>query len=87
VAEGLDINEIEFKFQIFSTSGMLVREINTADIDAEGFERGLANNGLVIWDGKDRTKNNFVPAGHYYYVLIVKYKEREFVAKGFVVVR
>lgn len=87
VAEGLDIQGIEFSFQIFSTSGLLVREINSEDIDIEGFRRGLPNNGLVIWDGKDKTKNNLVPGGHYYYVLIVTYKGRDFIAKGFIVVK
>ncbi len=87
VAEGLDVEGAVFTFQLFSTSGMLVREINTADIEELGFTSGLANNGLELWDGRDRNGNNFVPAGTYYYVLTIDYKNAEFVDKGFVLVR
>ena len=74
VAEGLDVEDVSFNFQIFSTSGLLVREITGKDIDQLGFRRGLPNNGLEIWDGKGNSKNSFVPAGVYYYVLEITYK-------------
>jgi len=87
VAEGLDAENLSFVFQVFSTNGMLVREITEKDVDNLGFERGLENNGLVLWDGKTKNENDFVPSGTYYYVLIVDYKGREFIDKGYVVVK
>lgn len=87
VAEGLDVPGIKFSFQIFSTSGMLVRELDHNDLNRLGFETGLANNGRVLWDGRTRNENDIVPDGTYYYVLIINFKGREFVDKGFVVVK
>jgi hypothetical protein len=87
VAEGLDVEGASFTFQIFSTSGMLVREISSFNLQDLGFTTGLPNNGLEVWDGRDRNGNNFVPAGTYYYVLIIDYKGNEFIDKDFVLVR
>ncbi|MGC9341423.1 MAG: gliding motility-associated C-terminal domain-containing protein [Bacteroidales bacterium] len=87
VAEGLDVEGASFTFQIFANNGLLVRELNNEDLLDLGFETGLANNGLVLWDGTDRNGNNYVPDGTYYYVLTVLYKGREFVDKGFILVR
>jgi hypothetical protein len=87
VAEGLDSENVQFTFQLFSTNGMLVREISDTDIDELGFERGLDHNGLVLWDGKTKNGKNIVPSGTYYYVLVLDYKGREFIDKGFIVVK
>ncbi len=87
IAEGLDVEGATFNFQIFSTQGMLVREITSEDIGRLGFETGLEFNGLELWDGKANNEQDFVPPGTYYYVLIVDYKDREFIDKGFIVVK
>ena len=87
IAEGLDDESTKFTFQLFSTNGMLVREITESDIDDLGFERGLENNGLVLWDGKTKNGDNIVPPGTYYYVLLIDYKGIEFVDKGYIVVK
>ena len=88
VAEGLDTDEVQFTFQLFSTSGLLVREITEKDIDRLGFRRGLPNNGLEIWDGKGKSENNIVPAGVYYYVLEISYKGKKYPPdKNYVVVK
>jgi hypothetical protein len=87
VAEGLDVEGATFTFQLFANNGLLIREITDEDLSGLGFERGLPNNGLVVWDGTNRNGSNLVPDGTYYYVLTVFYKGREFVEKGFVLVR
>lgn len=87
IAEGLDVEGATFNFQIFSTQGMLVREINTGDIQRLGFDTGLEFNGLELWDGKANNEQDVVPPGTYYYVLVVDYKGREFIDKGFIVVK
>ncbi len=88
VAEGLDTEDVNFTFQVFSTSGLLVKEITDKDIDRLGFKRGLPNNGLELWDGKGKIGDNVVPAGVYYYVLMIKYKGVTYPpAKNYVVVK
>ncbi len=87
VAEGLDVEGASFTFQLFSTTGMLVREIKTEDLGEMGYRTGLPNNGLELWDGRDRNGNNFVPKGTYYFVLTIDYKGAEFIHKDFVLVR
>jgi CHU_C Type IX secretion signal domain len=87
IAEGLDDEATHFTFQLFSTNGMLVREIVDTDIDKLGFERGFENSGLVLWDGKTKNSDNIVPSGTYYYVLVIDYKGREFIDKGYIVVK
>ncbi|MFW5645409.1 MAG: gliding motility-associated C-terminal domain-containing protein, partial [Bacteroidota bacterium] len=87
VAEGLDVEGARFTFQLFSTTGMLVREIKTENLSDLGYQTGLSNNGLELWDGRDRNGNNFVPKGTYYYVLTIEYKGLEFIDKDFVLVR
>lgn len=87
VAEGLDVEGASYNFQLFAANGLLVREITNEDLADLGFETGLPNNGLVIWDGTNRNGSNYVPDGTYYYVLKVEYKGREFIDKGFVLVR
>jgi flagellar hook assembly protein FlgD len=81
------VEEASFTFQLFANNGMLVREITDNDISDLGFETGLPNNGLELWDGTDRNGNNYVPDGTYYYVLTIDYKGIEFISKGFVLVR
>lgn len=87
VAEGLDVENLAFNFQIFSTNGLLIREISDQDIDDLGYQKGLPDNGLEVWDGTNIHNENYVPPGTYYYVLIIEYRNLEFVKKGFVVVR
>ena len=88
VAEGLDTDGVTFNFQVFSTSGLLVREITEKDIDLRGFRRGLPNNGLEIWDGKGSMGDKVVPPGVYYYILIIKFRGNTYSpAKDYVVVK
>ncbi len=88
VGEGLDNEDVEFTFEVFSTSGLLVRKITGKDIDQLGFRRGLPNNGLEIWDGKGSVGNGYVPPGVYYYVLVISYKGKTYPpAKNYVVVK
>ncbi len=87
VAEGLDNEEVRFEFQIFSNSGLLVRSIKNQDIEKLGLKTGLADNGLVLWDGKGTDEQTFVPSGIYYFVLLIDYKDQKFTKKGFVVVK
>jgi hypothetical protein len=87
VAEGLDSEGVSFNFQIFSTSGLLVREITRDNLAELGLKNGLANNGLELWDGKDKNGSNYVPLGTYYYVLTIDFKGTEFIDKGFLLVR
>ena len=82
---GLADEEVDFKLQIFSSSGSFVREITRKDIQ----ESDLANNQVVLWDGTTNLggSGNFIPDGTYYYVLIVTYKGQSFDKKGFVIVK
>jgi hypothetical protein len=87
VAEGLDTEGVTFNFQLFSSNGMLIREISHTDLPELGYSTGLPNNGLELWDGTDRGGSRYVPDGTYYYVLTINYKGAEFIDKGFVLVR
>ncbi len=84
-AIGLANEEVDFKFQIFSSSGSFIREITRKDIT----ETDLANNSVVLWDGTTDLggAGNFIPDGTYYYVLIVKYHGENFNKRGNVIVK
>jgi hypothetical protein len=87
VAEGLDSEDAEFTFQVFSGSGMLVREITNETADKLGFQKGLRDNGMEIWDGKASDEQSYAPPGLYYYVLNLNYKGLKYNEKGFVVIK
>lgn len=82
---GLADEEVDFKFQLFSSSGSFIREINRNDIK----EVDLANNQVVLWDGTTNLggAGNFVPDGTYYYVLLVTYHNESFNKRGYVIVK
>ena len=84
-AVGLADEEVDFKFQLFSSSGNFIREIVRKDLP----EVDLLNNQVVIWDGTTSLggAGNYVPDGTYYYVLIVDYRGQSFDKKGYIVVK
>lgn len=90
IAEGLNVEGINsFSFQIFSTNGMLVRELTKEEVaDIVVFSNPVMDDdALVIWDGKNRNGSQYVSPGTYYYVLVIDFKGSEFIDKGFVVVK
>ena len=90
IAEGLNAEGISsFSFQIFSTNGMLVRELTQEEVaDIVVFSNpDMDDDAMVIWDGKNKNGNKYVSPGTYYYVLVIDFKGLEFVDKGFVVVK
>jgi len=84
-AVGLADEEVDFKFQLFSSSGNFFHEITRKDLK----EIDLANNQVVLWDGTTNLggDGNYVPDGTYYYVLMVKYHGEDFNKKGYIVVK
>ena len=82
---GLADEEVDFKFQIFSSSGNFIREITRKDIKVTD----LVNNQVVLWDGTTKLggAGNFIPDGTYYYALIVKYHDQTFNKKGSIIVK
>jgi hypothetical protein len=84
-AVGLADEEVEFKFQVFSSSGNFVREITRKDTK----NPDLLRNELILWDGTTKMggDGNFVPEGTYYYVLMVKYHGEDFNKKGYIIVK
>ena len=84
-AVGLADEEVDFKFQLFSSSGNFIREIMRKDLP----EVDLLNNQVVIWDGTTNMggAGNYVPDGTYYYVLIVDYRGQSFDKRGYIVVK
>ncbi len=84
-AQGLYDEEIQFKLQIFSSSGSFIREISRKD--ASDFD--YVNNELIIWDGTTKIggAHEKIPDGTYYYVLTVTYKGQKFDKKGYIIVR
>ncbi|MCB9013571.1 MAG: gliding motility-associated C-terminal domain-containing protein [Bacteroidales bacterium] len=84
-AVGLGDEEVDFKFQVFSSSGNFVREIKRKDIK----EVDLINNQVVLWDGSTKMggADNFIPDGTYYYVLVVTYHGENFNKRGYIIVK
>jgi hypothetical protein len=82
---GLADPDVEFKLQIFSSSGAYIREITRKDIT----RTDLLNNEVVLWDGTTNMggTGNFVPDGTYYYVLTLTYHGESFNKRGFVIVK
>lgn len=80
-AEGIDRTspDLSYVFTIFNSSGAFVREI-TKDTPLDTQE----NN--VLWDGKTNG-GNMAGDGTYYYILRIDYKGKEFVFKGFFVLK
>lgn len=79
--EGLDRSspDISYTFSIFNSKGAFVREIKKdTQLDTQ------ENN--VIWDGK-LAGGSMAGEGTYYYVLKIDYKGKEFVFKGFFVLK
>ncbi|MCF8380437.1 MAG: gliding motility-associated C-terminal domain-containing protein [Bacteroidales bacterium] len=90
IAEGLKAEGLNsFSFQIYSSNGMLVRELTQDDVDdiVLTSSPGMDDDAMVIWDGKNKNGNDYVVPGTYYYVLVLDFKGIEFVDKGFVVVK
>lgn len=80
-AEGINRSstDLTYIFSIFNSSGEFIRELNnetTLEIPD--------NN--VIWDGKTES-GNLAGDGTYYYVLRLNYKSRQFIYKGFFVIK
>jgi hypothetical protein len=86
-AIGLADEEVDFKFQIFSSSGSFLREITRKDLKSEDYDYG--ENQVAIWDGSTNIggEGNYVPDGTYYYVLMVTYHGAPFNEKGYVIVK
>jgi hypothetical protein len=84
-AVGLADPDVDFKFQIFSSSGNFITEKVRKDIKEVDF----GNNQVLLWDGTTNLggKGNYIPEGTYYYTLIVKYHGENFSKRGSVVVR
>jgi len=90
IAEGLKVEGLNtFSLQIFSSNGMMVREITQDDVDdiVVTTAPNMDDDAMVIWDGKNKNGDNFVVPGTYYYVLVLDFKGIEFVDKGFIVVK
>jgi hypothetical protein len=87
VAEGLDSEDVEFTFQVFSGSGMLVREITNETADELGFRKGLRDNGMELWDGKVSDEQSYASPGLYYYVLNLNYKGLKITIKDNVIIK
>ena len=84
-AQGLYDEEIQFKFQIYSSSGNFIREISRKDVSDFDFIK----NEVVLWDGTTKLggADNIIPDGTYYYVLTVSYKGQKFDKRGFLIVK
>jgi hypothetical protein len=84
-AQGLYDEEIQFKFQIYSSSGSFIREITRKDINYSDFVK----NEIILWDGTTKLggAENKILDGTYYYVLTVSYKGQKFDKRGFLIVR
>lgn len=84
-AQGLYDEEIQFKFQIYSSSGSFIKEISRKDVSDFDFIK----NEVVLWDGTTKFggANNKIMDGTYYYVLTVKYKGQKFDKKGYLIVK
>jgi hypothetical protein len=84
-AVGLADEEVDFKFQVYTSSGSFIREIVRKDL----IETDLANNQVILWDGTTNMggTGNYIPDGTYYYVLIVQYHGEDFNKRGYVIVK
>lgn len=84
-AVGLADEEVDFRFQIFSSAGNFIREITRKDIQFSD----LVKNEIILWDGSTNLggAGNFVPDGTYYYVLILTYHGQQFNKRGYVIVK
>ena len=90
IAEGLKVEGLNsFSFQIFSSNGMMVREVSLDNVDDIIITSSpdMDDDAMVIWDGKNNRGDNYVVPGTYYYVLILDFKGKEFTDQGFIVVR
>jgi hypothetical protein len=80
IMQGLPYSD-DFTFTVFNSLGSLVRTVTRADAENMGVDESLIQNGLaddemVVWDGR-ANNGNFVPSGTYYYVISFSMEESD----------
>lgn len=71
----------EFSLTVFNNLGKTVRKVNKDNVDEVIYDENLISNGLaedelVVWDGR-ASNGNFVPAGTYYYVISMTIQQKD----------
>jgi len=71
----------EFSLTVFNNLGKTVRKVNKDNVDEVIYDENLISNGLaedelVVWDGR-ASNGNFVPPGTYYYVISMTIQQKD----------
>jgi hypothetical protein len=81
IMQGLPYSD-DFTFTVFNSLGSLVRtvtkeEAENMDVDEAQIQNGLAEDEMVVWDGR-ANNGNMVPSGTYYYVITFFMHQRDY---------